>query len=79
MAPLEEEDAGQEEEFEEITVEDEEDAEPLRAAKDPKLPSAADANYMIATTLHFGTGVNGAISAAGAAYLIDTCVGRWCP
>ena len=42
MAPLEEEDAGQEEEFEEITLEDEEDVEPLRAAKNPKLPLGAD-------------------------------------
>ena len=42
MAPLEEDDAEQEEELEEITLEDEEDVEPLRTAKDPKLPSAAD-------------------------------------
>ena len=42
MAPLEEEDAGQEDVFEEITLEDEEYIEPLRAAKGPKLPSAAD-------------------------------------
>ena len=42
MAPLEEDDAEQEEEAEEITLEDEEDVEPLRTAKDPKLPSAAD-------------------------------------
>ena len=41
MAPLEEEgDAEREAEFEEITLD--EDVEPLRMAKDPKLPSAAD-------------------------------------
>ena len=42
MAPLEEDDAEQEEELEEITLEDEEDVEPLRTAKGPKLPPAAD-------------------------------------
>ena len=38
MAPLEEDGVEQEEESEEITLEDEEDVEPLRAAKDPKPP-----------------------------------------
>ena len=42
MVPLEEDGVEQEEESEEITLEDEEDVEPLRTAKDPNPPSAAD-------------------------------------
>ena len=38
VAPLDEADEGEEE----ITIEEAEDIEPLRMAKDPRLPSAAD-------------------------------------
>ena len=77
MAPLEEGDAEQEEESEEITVEDEEDIEPLRTAKDPTPPQQLTSNYMIATTSRLGTGASGATSAADAAHHIGTCVARW--
>ena len=77
MAPLEEDDAEQEEELEEITLEDEEDVEPLRTAKDRSSPQQLTSNYMIAITSRLGIGASGATSAADAAHPIDTLVDRW--
>ena len=50
--------------------------EPLRTAKGPKLPPAADVEPQIETIFRPGAGAGGATSAADAAHPIGTCVDR---
>ena len=74
MAPLEEQEVK-----EEVHGEEGEDVEPLRLARNPKLPSAEDVEAHNWSTSRSETGANGATSAADAAFHTATRAARQYP